>query len=124
MYNEPILSTGILSELLKVHQRTLQIWDNEKILQPARSKNNRRLYSQKDLEKAKLIQYLTQNLALNLTGVKVVLELLQKLNIELNESIPFLEKIASKNNINEIENISKTSKRGRKPTLNMTQSKP
>ena len=76
MYNEPILSTGILSELLKVHQRTLQIWDNEKILQPARSKNNRRLYSQKDLEKAKLIQYLTQNLALNLTGVKVVLELL------------------------------------------------
>lgn len=124
MYNEPILSTGILSELLKIHQRTLQIWDNEKILQPARSKNNRRLYSQKDLEKAKLIQYLTQNLALNLTGVKVVLELLQKLNIELNESIPFLEKIASKNNINEIENISKTSKRGRKPTLNMTQSKP
>ena len=124
MYNEPILSTGILSELLKVHQRTLQIWDNEKILQPARSKNNRRLYSQKDLEKAKLIQYLTQNLALNLTGVKVVLELLQKLNIELNESIPFLEKIASKNNINEIENISKTSKRGRKPTLNKTQSKP
>ena len=124
MYNEPILSTGILSELLKVHQRTLQIWDNEKILQPARSKNNRRLYSQKDLEKAKLIQYLTQNLALNLTGVKVVLELLQKLNIELNESIPFLEKIAFKNNINEIENISKTSKRGRKPTLNKTQSKP
>ena len=124
MYNKPILSTGILSELLKVHQRTLQIWDNEKILQPARSKNNRRLYSQKDLEKAKLIQYLTQNLALNLTGVKVVLELLQKLNIELNESIPFLEKIASKNNINEIENISKTSKRGRKPTLNKTLLKP
>ena len=81
---------------------------------PSRTIKNRRLYSQNDIEKAKLILYLTRNLAMNLTGVKVILGISKELKVKYNEYINLIRKISIKNKINEQENILKTSKRGRK----------
>ena len=115
MNNKPILAIGIRSELLEVHQRTLRIYDEKGLLCPNRSIKNRRLYSYNDLEKGKLILYLTRNLAMNLSGVKTILGLFDELKVEAKDYIPLIKKISLKNNINENENILKTSKRGRKP---------
>ena len=86
----------------------------EKILSPKRSGKNRRLYSYNDLEKAKLILYLTRNLALNLSGVKIMLGILNELNISTVEYMLLIKKISNDKNINEDENISKSFKKGRK----------
>ena len=115
MNNKPILATGIMSELLEVHQRTLRIYDKEGLLCPNRNIKNRRMYSYNDLEKAKLILYLTRNLAMNLSGVKTILGLFDELKVEAKDYMFLIKKISLKNNINENENILKTSKRGRKP---------
>ena len=113
--SKPIYPISVLSELLQVHQRTLRIYDNEGILVPLRNTKNRRLYSNNDLEKAKLILYLTRNLAMNLSGVKAILGLFDELKVEAKDYMPLIKKISLKNNIDENENILKTSKRGRKP---------
>lgn len=113
--SKPLLPIGIAAQLLKIHQRTLRIYDEEKILSPKRSGKNRRLYSYNDLEKAKLILYLTRNLAINLSGVKAILGLFDELKVEAKDYIPLIKKVSLKNNIDENENILKTSKRGRKP---------
>jgi len=115
MQNKPIYPISVLSELLQVHQRTLRIYDNEGILVPLRSTKNRRLYSNNDLEKAKLILYLTRNLALNLSGVKTVIALLEEFKVSSKKYIETMQKIAKIKNINTNENVFKTSKRGRKP---------
>ena len=114
MNNKPLYPISVLSQLLNVHQRTLRIYDDEGILVPSRNLKNRRLYSQNDIEKAKLILYLMRNLALNLAGVKAILGLFDELNIKPKDYLKLIEKVSIKNNFNEQENIIKCSKRGRK----------
>lgn len=117
MHNKPLYAIGIMSELLEVHQRTLRIYDEKGLLCPKRNIKNRRLYSQNDIEKAKLILYLTRNLAMNLSGVRTILRMLNKLNVKESEYMPLIKETSVENNIDENENILKTKRRGRKPKL-------
>lgn len=113
-----ILPISSIATTLNVHQRTLRIYDNEGILSPKRTDKNRRNYSLDDLEKAKLILFLTRNLALNLAGVKIILAMLEKNKIKPQDYLTYVEKIAKEAGIDlkaQENNIQKTSKRGRKP---------
>ncbi len=113
-----VLPISTIAAALNVHQRTLRIYDNEGILSPKRTEKNRRNYSLDDLEKAKLILFLTRNLALNLSGVKIILAILEKNKVKPMEYISYIEKIAKQAGIDtqaQEKNIFKTAKRGRKP---------
>lgn len=113
-----ILPISSIASTLNVHQRTLRIYDAEGILSPSRTEKNRRSYSLDDLEKAKLILFLTRNLALNLSGVKIILAMLEKANVPPKEYLTYVQTIANQAGIDTKEqenNLEKTSKRGRKP---------
>ena len=69
---------GELALILGVHIQTLRIYDKEKILCQKRSDTNRRGYTEEDLQRAKLILYLTRSLGVNLNGVKIILKFLEK----------------------------------------------
>lgn len=113
-----ILPISTIAAALNVHQRTLRIYDAEGILSPKRTEKNRRNYSLDDLERAKLILFLTRNLALNLAGVKIIIAMLEKCKVKPADYIDFIEKVATQAGINtqaQETNIAKTSKRGRRP---------
>ena len=115
-----ILPISAIATALNVHQRTLRIYDNEGILSPKRTDKNRRNYSFDDLEKAKLILFLTRNLALNLAGVKIILALLEKNKVQPSNYMDFIQDLAKTAGIDtklQESNIEKTSKRGRKAKL-------
>ncbi len=116
-YNSiPLLAIEAVAQTLKVHQRTLRIWDQEGILVPTRTEKNRRMYSFMDIEKGKFILFLSRNLAVNLSGIKLILAILEKINIKLAQYIDFTNEIAQKANFDkkvQQENIQKTKKRGR-----------
>lgn len=109
MDNRPVLSIGVFAELLKVHPRTLRIYDKEKLLCPKRTNKNRRLYSNNDYIKAKVILFLTRNLAINLAGVKMILELTNEKDLEK------IYQIGNKNfsKLEQEENIKKYLNKGR-----------
>jgi len=116
--NLAILPISAIAAALNVHQRTLRIYDTEGILSPKRTSKNRRNYSLDDLEKAKLILFLTRNLAINLAGVKIILAMLEKIKVKPCDYLSYVENIAKKAGIDtkiQETNIAKTSKRGRKP---------
>ncbi|MBQ7287893.1 MAG: MerR family transcriptional regulator [Candidatus Gastranaerophilales bacterium] len=115
MTDRPILTIGVLSDILGVHQRTLRIYDKKGLLPSKRTLKNRRMYSQNDIEKAKVIIYLTRNIALNLNGVKMILGILKETNTDYKKYTELISKVAIENKIDEKENLQKTSKRGRKP---------
>ncbi len=115
--SKPLYATSIAAELLEVHQRTLRIYDEKGLLCPKRNNKNRRLYSQNDIEKGKLILYLTRNLAMNLSRARTILRMLNKLNVKESEYMPLIKETSVENNIDENENILKTKRRGRKPKL-------
>ncbi len=113
-----LLPISSMAAALNVHQRTLRIYDKEGILSPQRTDKNRRNYSLNDLEKAKLILFLTRNLALNLSGVKIILTILEQNKIKPQNYIEYINKMAKLSNIDtsiQEDNIKKTAKRGRKP---------
>ncbi len=112
-----ILPISSVAQSLNIHQRTLRIYDKEGILSPNRSDKNRRNYSIDDLEKAKLVLFLTRNLALNLSGVKIILAILEENKIEPKDYLKYINKVAKLAKINQAmqeNNLEKSSNRGRK----------
>lgn len=113
----PIMPISAIAKALGVHQRTLRIYDNEGILCPKRIGNNRRYYSLDDLERGKLILFLTRNLAINLSGVKIIFKMLEVNRVESTKYLEYVNKLATLANINlEVQknNIEKNSRKGRK----------
>jgi MerR family transcriptional regulator, heat shock protein HspR len=71
----PVFMIGIASELIGVHPQTLRMYEQKGLLRPRKSLKNTRLYSQEDVELGRYIQRLTQEMGMNLAGVKKVLDL-------------------------------------------------
>ncbi len=65
---------SIAAELASVHPRTLRIYEEEGLLCPQR-RNNLRLYSEADIQRVRIIRFLTRRQGVNLAGVKVILQL-------------------------------------------------
>lgn len=75
MRKRPLYMIGIASDLIGVHPQTLRMYEQKGLLCPRKSIKNTRLYSQEDVELGRHIQWLTQEMGMNLAGVKTVLDL-------------------------------------------------
>jgi len=71
----PVYMIGIASELIGVHPQTLRMYEQKGLLRPRKSIKNTRLYSQEDVDLGRHIQRLTQELGMNLAGVRKVIDL-------------------------------------------------
>jgi DNA-binding transcriptional MerR regulator len=80
----PVYAIGIAAELLGVHPRTLRIYEEKGLIRPAR-RNRMRLFSERDLQRVQLIQYLTREVGLNLAGVKLFLELQERYELVVDD---------------------------------------
>jgi MerR family transcriptional regulator/heat shock protein HspR len=84
---------GIASELIGVHPQTLRMYEQKGLLRPRKSIKNTRLYSQEDVELGRYIQKLTQEMGMNLAGVKKILDLERRMarleaeNMNLREEL-------------------------------------
>jgi MerR family transcriptional regulator/heat shock protein HspR len=77
----------VAAELVSVHPRTLRIYVGEGLVCPARTPTNIRLYSENDLRRILWIRHLTQNLGVNLAGVRVLFELEERLGTRILETL-------------------------------------
>lgn len=114
---KPMFPISVVADILRVHQRTLRIYDDESILSPQRTPKNRRLYSFSDIERGKFIQYLTRELGINLAGIKIIIHLLQQQKIAPGKYMEHVNQAAQELNISaeiQEENRIKLSRRGRK----------
>jgi MerR family transcriptional regulator, heat shock protein HspR len=92
--NEPLYTISIAARLVRIerpeepiHPQTLRMYERMGLVTPQRIGKNR-LYSEKDIERVRQIQRLTQEMGVNLAGVEVILSLLEKieqLQLELEE---------------------------------------
>lgn len=68
---------SVAAELAGVHPQTLRIYERKGLLRPARTAGNTRRYSERDIDRLRLIQELTQRHGINLAGVKMIMGLQQ-----------------------------------------------
>src|SRR5688500_13794186 len=72
--DRPIFTLSVAADLLGLHPRTLRIYEEKKLVLPARTGGNRRRYSQNDIRRFSNIRRLTQG-GVNLEGVRIILEM-------------------------------------------------
>jgi MerR family transcriptional regulator, heat shock protein HspR len=78
--DRPRYMISIAAELVGMHPQTLRLYEARGLVRPGRTSGGTRLYSEKDLERLRLIQRLTTELGLNLAGVEQVLRMQDELN--------------------------------------------
>lgn len=84
--DEPCYVISVAARMIRVHTQTLRYYEREGLLEPARSRGNIRLYSQRDIEKLRRIKTLTEELGINLAGVQVVMRLMDRIG-EMEQEI-------------------------------------
>jgi len=78
-YEEPVYMISVVSKILKIHPQTLRQYEREGLIKPSRTKGRMRLYSQKDIDRLKLILSLIRDLGVNLAGVEIILQLKEEI---------------------------------------------
>ncbi|MDD6055485.1 MAG: helix-turn-helix transcriptional regulator [Helicobacter sp.] len=95
-YDEPVYLISVVAKILAIHPQTLRQYEREGLVEPSRTDGKMRLYSQRDIDKIKMILRLTRDLGVNLAGVDIILRLKDKLDDqdrELDELRLHLEKL-------------------------------
>ena len=75
---EPVYMIGVVATLTQMHAQTIRLYEKLGLVTPQR-KNKNRLYSEEDVERLKQIRRLTQDMGVNLAGVEVILDLLNRM---------------------------------------------
>ncbi|WP_297579776.1 helix-turn-helix transcriptional regulator [uncultured Helicobacter sp.] len=79
-YDEPVYLISVVAKILAIHPQTLRQYEREGLVEPGRTDGKMRLYSQRDIDKIKMILRLTRDLGVNLAGVDIILQLKDRLD--------------------------------------------
>ena len=79
-YDEPVYLISVVATMLDIHPQTLRQYEREGLVEPSRTQGRMRLYSQRDIERMKLILRLTRQMGVNLAGVDIVLQLKEQID--------------------------------------------
>lgn len=73
--DEPVYVISVAARLVELPGWVLRVLDQEGVVVPSRTESNRRLYSDNDIALLNRVRYLTEELGVNIAGVKVILEM-------------------------------------------------
>jgi MerR family transcriptional regulator/heat shock protein HspR len=80
--DEPVYVMSVAARMVGVHPQTLRLYERVGLIRPCRANNSdhgNRLYSECDIHRLLQIQRFTQQMGVNLAGVEVILDLLQRM---------------------------------------------
>src|ERR1041385_8491200 len=90
--HEPVYMISIAAQLTGLHPQTVRLYERLGLVTPRRVSNKNRLYCEADIERLLQIRRFTQELGVNLAGVEIILDLLNRMDNMSRE----LEELRSK----------------------------
>lgn len=76
---------SVVAELAGVHPQTLRTYERKGLMEPQRTAGNSRRYSDRDVDRLRRIQELTQEEGVNLAGVRIIMGLERELEHVLDQ---------------------------------------
>ena len=73
--DEPRYVISVAARMVGVHAQTLRYYDRVGLMEPARSRGNIRKYSPRNVQHARWIKSLIDDLGINLAGVEVIMRM-------------------------------------------------
>ncbi len=83
---------SVAARLVSMHPQTLRLYEREGLIDPKRTPKKSRRYSEQDLQRLKEIQTLTQQHGVNLAGVRMIIELKNRMT-HLEKVVGEMEKL-------------------------------
>ena len=83
----PVYVISVAAQIVAVHPRTLRIYEDEGLIEPARTPTNIRLYSDQDLRRIMWIRHLTQERGVYLAVIRILFELEERLGLRILERL-------------------------------------
>ena len=96
-YDEPVYLISIVASMLNIHPQTLRQYERDGLIKPSRTKGRMRLYSQRDIDRMKMILRLSRELGVNIAGIDIILRLKEQME-EMEAEIERLKDELSKVN--------------------------
>lgn len=87
---EGVYVISVAARILDMHPQTLRKYERVGLVLPSRTGGMSRLYSDEDIARLQLIKHLVDNLGLNLAGVKVSMQLFNRM-IQMRAQMAQLE---------------------------------
>jgi len=78
-YDEPVYLISVVAKRMNIHPQTLRQYEREGLLKPSRTEGRMRLYSQRDMDKLKIILTLAREMGVNLAGIDIILQLKEEI---------------------------------------------
>lgn len=82
---------GEVAKNLGIHDQTIRMYERKHLIKPQRNEKNIRLFSNSDLIRIAAITKLTQEIGINLAGVKLVFSLARKMKMSDDELLDFID---------------------------------
>ncbi len=109
---KPVYMISIAAKLTGMHPQTLRIYERKELVMPGRTAKSTRLYSERDIDRLRNIQQLTQDEGVNLAGVKIIMELQNKLD-DIEKMVTMMEAEMAEAERRLDEEVKRVSKRRR-----------
>jgi MerR family transcriptional regulator/heat shock protein HspR len=84
---------SVVAEQYNIHPQTLRLYEREGLITPSRSAKGTRYYTEDDVARLEVILNLTRDMGVNLAGVEIVLNMLEKMKQMQHEFESFLQYI-------------------------------
>src|ERR671930_1260659 len=84
-----------VAEMYGIHPQTLRLYEREGLLQPSRTEDNTRLYTDEDLQRLEFILSLARDLGVNIAGIAIILQMRERMEAmqkEIQEFFAYMQK--------------------------------
>lgn len=89
--SEPCYIISVAARMIGVHAQTLRYYERVGLVEPSRSRGNRRMYSTEDVQHLRRIKTLIDDLGVNLAGVEVIMRMAGRI-VEMEKEMNELER--------------------------------
>jgi len=100
--NEKLMSIGQISQRLGIHEQTIRAYERKGLITPHRSEKKTRAFSELDITRLITITLLTQEIGLNIAGVKILFDFAKFNNLSDEELLDYIDDYKSKSHQNKL----------------------
>jgi MerR family transcriptional regulator/heat shock protein HspR len=83
-----------VAEMYGIHPQTLRLYEREGLLKPSRTEGNTRLYTDEDLQRLDFILTLARDLAVNISGIAIILQMrerMEEMQLQIHDFVKYIQ---------------------------------
>lgn len=109
----PCFTMSVAARMVALHAQTLRYYERAGLVRPTRTRGNKRLYSQSDIEKLLKVRRLTQEMGMSLSGAEAMLRMAGRMAHLEERMDAVLQELHGDSAVNQVIDVTPIVRRGK-----------